>query len=59
MYCSSQSLQKARLHCNQNIENAISNLYECYSMIEYNCSFQDKKITIDYFTGNKTNGSSD
>jgi hypothetical protein len=42
MYCSSPSLQEVRLHCNQNIENAIRNLYEWSSMIEYNCSFQDR-----------------
>jgi hypothetical protein len=34
-YCSSNVLQRARIHCNQRIEHALHNIYNCASINEY------------------------
>jgi hypothetical protein len=41
LYCSSKHLKKARYHCYQKIEDALHNIYNFASMLEYNCPFDE------------------
>jgi hypothetical protein len=41
LYCPCTPLEKARLYCNQHIEDALLTIYNFASSRQYNCSFQD------------------